>query len=155
LLRSQLGLLRRLLRGQFSLMGYLGGTRCFSGAMRFSHFGGLSLFVGAPALFFNGFLHALAGFLPGLRARSREIPVLGAMQIGPGIESRHILGSLVRVTQRFAICHLSPCTFCCRSRFPKLPLALISLTSAEYRVSLLQTEGILTKNPSRTLFPEQ
>jgi hypothetical protein len=46
------------------------------------------------------------------------------MQVSPGIQSRYILGCLVRVTQRFAICHLPTLHPLLPNRFPELPLAL-------------------------------
>ncbi len=59
-------------------------------------------------LFINGLLHAQASLFPGLRPRSREITIFCAMEIGPGIERRHVFWGLILVGQRFMIGHSSP-----------------------------------------------
>ena len=59
-------------------------------------------------LFVGRLLNLQAHFLPVLRPRGGEIPVLRTMQIGPRIQTRHILWRFIRVMQRFAIRHIHP-----------------------------------------------
>jgi hypothetical protein len=76
---GQLCFSRRLLRRQFRQMCGFHGARCFSHSPGIFHPGGFSFFTYAAAIRLEGFYGTLARFFPGLRARSREIPVLGAV----------------------------------------------------------------------------
>jgi hypothetical protein len=85
LLGSLLGsfLFGGLLRGHLRLAGGFGGMRYFGKAVRLGQPFGIGLFVDTAAFGFDGILNALTGLLPGLRARSRKIAVLGAVEVGP------------------------------------------------------------------------
>ena len=75
----------RLLCSQHRLPSGLGSARRLFRALGFGCLGCLGLFMSATTLILDGLLDVLASRLPGLRPRSRKIPVLGAMQIGPGV----------------------------------------------------------------------
>ena len=113
LLRSLLcrpvgGLLGGLLRRKIGLaLRFLGAQR-FGSLLRIHSFVRFCLFLCAMAFLFDGFLHAQTGLLSGLCPRCRKIPVLCAVQIGPGVESRYVLRGIVRVNKRFAISHVPP-----------------------------------------------
>ena len=79
LLRLKCALLRRKLSLTFRFRG-TGGIRLTPRLRGLSSFGFVPR---APSFFFNGFLDAKTGLFSGLRPRGREIPVLGAVQIGP------------------------------------------------------------------------
>jgi len=137
LLRGQFrGLFRGQFRGLLSgqLRGFIGGLfRCQAGGVLSSalsdqirlaclHFSPCRLSQAAifgiafrvsvlncpGLLFIDGLLHAQASLFPGLRPRSREITIFCAMEIGPGIERRHVFWGLILVGQRFMIGHSSP-----------------------------------------------
>ncbi len=59
-------------------------------------------------LFVYRLLHAQPRLLPRLRPRRRKIAILGAVQIGPGIERRHIFRRLILVVQRSTFSHPTP-----------------------------------------------
>lgn len=107
LLISQLKLVRCLLRCQLRLEGFLRHASRFGRLLCFGRLLRLGFLVVTAVFFFNDFLHAQTRLFSALRARSREIPVLCAMQIGPGIKRGHVFRSLVLVARRFAICHLN------------------------------------------------
>lgn len=107
LLRRPLRLVRRLLRCQLRLAGFLRHASRFGRLLCFGRLLRLGFLVVTAVFFFNDFLHAQTRLFSALRARSREISVLCAMQIGPGIKRGHVFRSLVLVARRFAICHLN------------------------------------------------
>jgi hypothetical protein len=96
------GLLRSLqcglLRGQVHRAPLLFTARGIN-ALRF----GLQARLGA--LLLNGLLHTLASFFARLGARRREVTVLSAVQIRPGIQGRDILRRIVWIGLRFALRH--------------------------------------------------
>jgi len=90
----------------FGLTRDFGETFCFCLAGGFGRFssepgGNLGFFLGfalgffflAAAFFGLRFFYAKAGFFSSLCAGSGEVAILGAVQIGPGIKSGHILRS--------------------------------------------------------------
>jgi hypothetical protein len=63
----------------------------------------LARYASLLKLSFSSCLQPQTGAFPGLRSRSREVPVLGAMKIRPGIKGRYVIRSLVLVPQPFVI----------------------------------------------------
>jgi hypothetical protein len=102
-------------------MRFLRCPRCFGGMSRIGHMlfvrpsqRSLKLqasdsvifdLVFAALVIINRFLRPQSGFLARLCPRSRKIPVLGPMQVRPGVERRYIFRSLSLVAPLSAICH--------------------------------------------------
>jgi hypothetical protein len=84
-----------LLSGSLLTPGLFLGLGRFGGQAKLRGVLGLNLRLGALLYVFRGLQYTQASLLAGLRPGGREVSVLGAMEIGPGVECRHVLWSVV------------------------------------------------------------
>jgi len=84
----------------------LGHALKFRGTLRFILL--LEILLRPGLLLLDGLLHPQTDLFPRLRPRRREVSVLGTMQIGPGIERRHVFRRFILVVRRSTISHTSP-----------------------------------------------
>lgn len=103
-----LGYLRLPSGGRFLFARRFGHDRGFRGSLCLSRPQRLGLFPCSPPFDLDRFLDPLACSLPYLCPRSREIPILRPVQIGPRIQCRHVFGRLAWIRKRIAISHRPP-----------------------------------------------
>jgi len=89
-------------RGRVHAALLLFSARGFGGALRFSFLAHLE------ALFLDDLLDTLTRVFARLCPRRREVAVLGAVQIRPGIQRCNVLGRIVRIGLRFGLRHRMP-----------------------------------------------